>query len=69
MICMVSIAIHMATGTAKAMTRLLEPRRGTAQSITFDNGSEFAEHREVAKLNKRPRKRLEYRTPAQVFLG
>jgi len=109
-----------ATGTAKAMTRLLEPRRGAVQTITLDNGSEFAEHRQVAKavsaktyfcdpyrscqrgtnentnglirqyfpkgtdfrkvsdsalrrvvakLNNRPRKRLGYRTPAQVFLG
>ena len=109
-----------ATGTAKAMTRLLKPRRGAVQTITLDNGSEFAEHRQVAKavsaktyfcdpyrscqrgtnentnglirqyfpkgtdfrkvsdselrrvvakLNNRPRKRLGYRTPAQVFLG
>jgi IS30 family transposase len=105
------------TGTAKAMTRLLEPRRGAVQTITLDNGSEFAEHRQVAKavsaktvpyrscqrgtnentnglihqyfpkgadfrkvsdsalrrvvakLNNRSRKRLGYRTPAQVFLG
>ena len=109
-----------ATGTAKVMTQLLEPRRGAVQTITLDNGSEFAEHRQVAKavsakiyfcdpyrscqrgtnentnglirqyfpkgtdfrsvsdtelrkvvnkLNDRPRKRLGYRTPAQVFLG
>tara|TARA_R110000824_G_C15232528_1_gene678838 strand:- start:18825 stop:19217 length:393 start_codon:yes stop_codon:yes gene_type:complete len=38
-----------ATGTAKAMTRLLKPRRGAVQNITLDNGSEFAEHRQVAK--------------------
>ena len=109
-----------ATGTAKAMTRLLKPRRGAVRTISLDNGSEFAEHRQVArsvsattyfcdpyrscqrgtnentnglirqyfpkgtdfrkmsdsvlrqvvaKLNNRPRKRLGYRTPAQVFLG
>ncbi|WP_417422289.1 IS30 family transposase [Halomonas sp.] len=109
-----------AIGTAKAMTRLLKPRRGAVRTITLDNGSEFAEHRQVAKavsattyfcdpyrscqrgtnentnglirqyfpkgtdfrkvsdsalrrvvakLNNRPRKRLGYRTPAQVFLG
>jgi IS30 family transposase len=27
----------------------VEPRRGAAQTITLDNGSEFAEHRQVAK--------------------
>ncbi|MGQ7244862.1 IS30 family transposase [Salinicola sp. V024] len=109
-----------ATGAAKTMVRLLSPRRGAVYTITLDNGSEFAEHREVAKavsaktyfcdpycsyqrgtnentnglirqyfpkgtdfrkvtdsplrrvvtkLNDRPRKRLGYRTPAQVFLG
>ena len=109
-----------ATRTAQAMTRLLAPRRGAVHTITLDNGSEFAEHRKVAKsvsaktyfcdpyrscqrgtnentnglirqyfpkgtdfrkvtnaelrsvvtkLNDRPRKRLGYRTPAQVFLG
>lgn len=102
------------------MIRLLKPRRGAVKTITLDNGSEFAEHRQVAqgvgavtyfcdpyrssqrgtnentnglirqyypkgtdfkkitdaelrrvveKLNDRPRKRLGYRTPAQVFLG
>ncbi|NAO98930.1 IS30 family transposase [Vreelandella titanicae] len=109
-----------ATRTARAMTRLLAPRRGAVHTITLDNGSEFAEHRKVAKavsaktyfcdpyrscqrgtnentnglirqyfpkgtdfrnvsdtelrrivnkLNDRPRKRLGYRSPAQVFLG
>ncbi len=109
-----------ASRTAQAMTRLLAPRRGAVHTITLDNGSEFAEHRKVAKavsattyfcdpyrscqrgtnentnglirqyfpkgtdfrkvtnaelrsvvtkLNDRPRKRLGYRTPAQVFLG
>lgn len=109
-----------AQGTAHAMIRLLKPRRGAVKSITLDNGSEFAGHRDVAhavsadtyfcdpyrssqrgtnentnglirqyypkgtdfkkitdaelrrvveKLNDRPRKRLGYRTPAQVFLG
>ncbi|SFT61366.1 IS30 family transposase, partial [Halomonas saccharevitans] len=99
---------------------LLKPRRGAVQTITLDNGSEFAEHQAVSKavtaatyfcdpycsgqrgtnentnglirqyfpkgtdfrqvtdaelrrvlrkLNDRPRKRLGYRTPAQVFLG
>ncbi|SDN94055.1 hypothetical protein SAMN04487951_11016 [Vreelandella arcis] len=38
-----------AIGTAKEMTRLLEPRRGAVQTITINNGSEFAEHRQVAK--------------------
>jgi len=106
--------------TQKAMIRLLKPRRGAVQTITLDNGSEFADHKTVAqavtaatyfcdpycsgqrgtnentnglirqyfpkgtdfrqvtdaelrkvvtKLNDRPRKRLGYRTPAQVFLG
>jgi len=106
--------------TQKAMIRLLTPRRGAVQTITLDNGSEFANHEAVAKaltadtyfcdpycsgqrgtnentnglirqyfpkgtdfrqvtdaelravvkkLNDRPRKRLGYRTPAQVFLG
>jgi len=106
--------------TEKAMIRLLKPRRGAVQTITLDNGSEFANHERVAKavtasiyfcdpycsgqrgtnentnglirqyfpkgtdfrqvtdaelrrvvekLNDRPRKRLGYRTPAQVFLG
>ncbi|MHA3025188.1 IS30 family transposase [Chromohalobacter israelensis] len=106
--------------TQKAMIRLLKPRRGAVQTITLDNGSEFADHETVAKavtaatyfcdpycsgqrgtnentnglirqyfpkgtdfrqvsdtklrkvvekLNDRPRKRLGYRTPAQVFLG
>lgn len=109
-----------ADGTARAMIRLLTPRRGAVKTITLDNGSEFADHRKVAKalaadtyfchpycscqrgtnentnglirqyfpkgtdfrkitdaelrrvvekLNDRPRKRLGYRTPAQVFLG
>lgn len=109
-----------AAGTATAMIRLLAPRRGAVQTITLDNGSEFADHQRVAqavtadtyfcdpyrssqrgsnenanglirqyfpkgtdfrkvtdaevrrvveKLNNRPRKRLGYRTPAQVFLG
>ncbi|MBR9879743.1 MAG: IS30 family transposase [Gammaproteobacteria bacterium] len=102
------------------MIRLLKPRRGAVQTITLDNGSEFAGReaeakavtaatyfcdpycstqrgpnestnglirqyfpkgtdfrqvtdaklsRVVNKLNDRPRKRLGYRTPAQVFLG
>ncbi|WP_457851510.1 IS30 family transposase [Cobetia amphilecti] len=106
--------------TQAAMIRLLKPRRGAVQTITLDNGSEFAGHEAVAKavtaamyfcdpycsgqrgtnentnglirqyfpkgtdfrqvsdaelrkvvekLNDRPRKRLGYRTPAQVFLG
>ncbi|SDJ60928.1 Transposase and inactivated derivatives, IS30 family [Billgrantia gudaonensis] len=106
--------------TKAAMIRLLKPRRGAVQTITLDNGSEFAEHQAVAKavtaatffckpycsgqrgtnentnglirqyfpkgtdfrqvtdvelrrvvkkLNDRPRKRLGYRTLAQVFLG
>ncbi|MCE9662958.1 IS30 family transposase [Halomonas sp. M5N1S17] len=106
--------------TQKAMIRLLKPRRGAVQTITLDNGSEFASHEAVGKavtaatyfcapycsgqrgtnentnglirqyfpkvidfrqvtdaevravvkkLNDRPRKRLGYRTPAQVFLG
>lgn len=106
--------------TQRAMVRLLKPRRGAVQTITLDNGSEFASHEDVAKalaakiyfcdpycsgqrgtnentnglirqyfpkgtdfqnvsnaelrkvvdkLNDRPRKRLGYRTPAQVFLG
>ncbi|BCB71789.1 hypothetical protein HMEPL2_21400 [Vreelandella aquamarina] len=106
--------------TQAAMIRLLKPRRGAVQTITLDNGSEFAGHKAVAKavtamtyfcdpycpgqrgsnestnglirqyfpkgtdfrqvtdaelrkvvrkLNDRPRKRLGYRTPAQVFLG
>ncbi len=106
--------------TQRAMIRLLKPRRGAVQTITLDNGSEFADHETVAKavtaatyfcdpycsgqrgtnentnglirqyfpkgtdfrqvtdaklrkvvekLNDRPRKRLGYRTPAQVFLG
>jgi len=106
--------------TQRAMVRLLKPRRGAVQTITLDNGSEFACHEDVAKalaakiyfcdpycsgqrgmnentnglirqyfpkgtdfqnvsnaelrkvvdkLNDRPRKRLGYRTPAQVFLG
>ncbi|MFG6159528.1 IS30 family transposase [Halomonas sp. 1390] len=106
--------------TKAAMIRLLKPRRGAVQTITLDNGSEFADHEAVArsvtaatyfcdpycsgqrgtnentnglirqyfpkgtdfrqvtdtelravvkKLNDRPRKRLGYRTPAQVFLG
>lgn len=106
--------------TKAAMIRLLTPRRGAVQTITLDNGSEFASHEAVAKavtagiyfcdpycsgqrgtnentnglirqyfpkgtdfrkvtdaevrkvvkkLNDRPRKRLGYRTPAQVFLG
>ncbi|MDR5874534.1 hypothetical protein QC815_06310 [Halomonas gomseomensis] len=36
-------------GTTKAMTQLLEPRRVAAQAIAWDNGSEFAERRQVAK--------------------
>jgi len=106
--------------TKAAMIRLLKPRRGAVQTITLDNGSEFADHEAVAKavtatiyfcdpycsgqrgtnentnglirqyfpkgtdfrqvtdaelrkvvkkLNDRPRKRLNYRTPVQVFLG
>lgn len=106
--------------TQTAMIRLLRPRRGAVQTITLDNGSEFAGHvavgkavaaetyfcdpycswqrgsnentnglirqyfpkgtdfrqvtdaelrKVVKKLNDRPRKRLGYRTPAQVFLG
>ncbi|MBZ5877443.1 IS30 family transposase [Chromohalobacter israelensis] len=106
--------------TKAAMIRLLKPHRGAVQTITLDNGSEFADHEAVAKavtattyfcdpycsgqrgtnentnglirqyfpkgtdfrqvtdaklrkvvknLNDRPRKRLGYRTPAQVFLG
>ncbi|MDI4637432.1 MULTISPECIES: IS30 family transposase [Halomonadaceae] len=35
--------------TASAMIRLLKPRRGAVKSITLDNGSEFAEHRQVAQ--------------------
>src|SRR5690606_20299404 len=35
--------------TRKAMIRLLKPRRGAVKSITLDNGSEFAEHEQVAK--------------------
>ncbi len=31
-----------ATGTANAMTRLLEPRRGAEQTLTSDNEPEFA---------------------------
>ncbi|MBS8268589.1 IS30 family transposase [Halomonas litopenaei] len=105
--------------TQAAMILLLKPRRGAVQTITLDNGSEFAGHETVAKavtaatyfcdpycsgqrgsnentnglirrylpkgtafrqvtdvklrrvvnkLNDRPRKRLGYRTPAQVFL-
>ena len=105
--------------TKAAMIRLLKPRRGAVQTITLDNGSEFADHEAVAKavatatyfcdpycsgqrgtnentnglirqcfpkgtgfrqvtdaevrkvvkkLNDRPRKRLGYLTPAQVFL-
>ncbi|WP_404471052.1 IS30 family transposase [Vreelandella venusta] len=106
--------------TRAAMIRLMKPRRGAVQTITLDNGSEFANHtavikavtaaiyfcdpycsgqrgsnentnglirqyfpkgtdfrqvtdtelrKVVKKLNDRPRKRLGYRTPAQVFLG
>lgn len=103
--------------TQAAMIRLLKFRRGAVQTITLDNGSEFAGHKAVAKavtyfcdpycseqretnentnglirqyfpkgtdfrqvtdtklrkvvmkLNDRPRKRLGYRTPAQMFLG
>ena len=114
--------LHSVTAelTRKTMVGLLKPRRGAVKTITFDNGSEFAEHvvlgkalsasiyfcdpycsgqrgtnentnglirqyfpkgtdfrqvtdaevrRVVNKLNDRPRKRLGYRTPAQVFLG
>lgn len=39
----------MATRTAKAMARLLAPRRGAVHTITLDNGSEFIEHKKVAK--------------------
>ncbi|MBB3185625.1 IS30 family transposase [Halomonas fontilapidosi] len=35
--------------TQAAMIRLLKPRRGAVQSITLDNGSEFAYHEAVAK--------------------
>lgn len=35
--------------TAAAMNRLLKPRRGAVQSITLDNGAEFAHHETVAK--------------------
>jgi len=35
----------------------------------FRKVSDSALRRVVAKLNNRPRKRLGYRTPAQVFLG
>lgn len=38
-----------ATTMAKAMIRLPTPRRGAVHTITLDSGSEFAEHREVAK--------------------
>lgn len=31
------------------MTRLFKPRRGSVQSMTLDNGSEFAGHEAVAK--------------------
>ena len=110
----------LAEFTQVAMIRLLKPRRRAEQTITLDNGSEFAGHEAAAKavtaamyfcepycsgqrgtnentnglilqyfpkgtdfrqvsnaelrkvvekLNERPRKRLGYRTPAQVFLG
>lgn len=106
--------------TARLITRLLWPYRKAVQSLTFDNGGEFAGHEIVArklrsatyfcdpyrssqrgsnentngllrqyfpkktvfskvsqkrltevvnKLNDRPRKRLGYRTPAEVFYG
>jgi len=35
--------------TQAAMIRLLKPRRGAVQTITLDNGSEFAGHEAVAK--------------------
>ncbi|MCK0746835.1 IS30 family transposase, partial [Chromohalobacter nigrandesensis] len=35
--------------TQKAMIRLLKPRRGAVQTVTLDNGSEFANHETVAK--------------------
>lgn len=38
-----------ATRGAQAMTRLLAQRRGAVHTLTLDNGSEFAEHRTVAK--------------------
>jgi|TARA_R110000823_G_scaffold298902_1_gene419530 IS30 family transposase len=106
--------------TARTVIRLLQPIRGAAQTLTLDNGSEFSEHENIAKmlnlsayfcdpycsgqrgtnentngllrqyypkgtnfaklsqthinrvveqLNNRPRKRLGYRTPAEVFWG
>ncbi|MFC0268206.1 IS30 family transposase [Kushneria aurantia] len=35
--------------TQKAMIRLLKSRRGAVQTITLDNGSEFADHETVAR--------------------
>lgn len=109
-----------ASQTARTVIRLLKPIRGAAKTLTLDNGSEFAEHEQMAgelnlsayfcdpycsgqrgtnenangllrqyypkgtnfaklsqthinrvveQLNNRPRKRLGYRTPAEVFWG
>ncbi|MEQ5837764.1 IS30 family transposase [Marinobacter sp. NFXS9] len=106
--------------TTRIVTRLLQPIRGVAKTLTLDNGSEFAEYEQMARefglaayfcdpycsgqrgtnennngllqqyypkgmdfakwaqthisrvveqLNNRPRKRLGYRTPAEVFWG
>lgn len=109
-----------ASQTTRTVIRLLQPIRGVAKTLTLDNGSEFAEHEQMARalglaayfcdpycsgqrgtnentngllrqyypkgtdfakrsqthinrvveqLNNRPRKRLGYRTPAEVFWG
>lgn len=109
-----------AGSTADQIIHLLKPYQEGVQSLTFDNGVEFAQHDRVAhsleaatyfcdpyrssqrgsnentngllrqyfpkktdfnqvtqqqleevveKLNNRPRKRLGYRTPAQIFYG
>lgn len=106
--------------TSSAIIRLMRPIRGVVNTLTLDNGSEFADHQRMAgvlsmrtyfcdpyrsgqrgtnentngllrqyfpkgtdfakvsqralnrvvdEINNRPRKRLGYRTPAEVFWG
>nr|WP_275715609.1 IS30 family transposase [Sulfurimonas sp. SAG-AH-194-L11] len=53
------------------IVHLLKPIQNYAHTITSDNGKEFSYHEQIVevqnKLNRRPRKILAYKTPAEVF--
>jgi IS30 family transposase len=67
-----------AEAVSDAMIKLPQPHRANVHTITSDNGREFASHEAISKkleadatkeqLNNRPRKRLGFLTPSQVFL-